>query len=56
MKYIRKTKKDITSNFLNELLNDRGIIDINSSNDSYFYPTKDNEIEPTKLDHMEEGY
>nr|DAW49419.1 MAG TPA: METALLOPROTEASE, VIBRIO CHOLERAE, PRTV, N-TERMINAL [Caudoviricetes sp.] len=42
MKYIRKTKKEITSNFLEELLIDRGILskdDTPEFRHSFFYPT-----------------
>lgn len=57
MQYIRRTSKDINSNFLKELLLDRGVI--NSSQDfqeKYFNPTIANEHNPELLDHMEEGY
>lgn len=58
MKYIRRTSKDITDNFVGELLFDRGII----KNDPVFlenftHPRKEtNELEPSLLDNMEEGY
>lgn len=59
MKYIRKTKKDITSNFLEELLIDRGILSENDSKEfrkAFFYPEYTNELDFNKLDHMQEGY
>ena len=58
MKYVKRTKKDITDNFIKELLLDRGII----SNDPEFLekfarPRKEtNELNPELLDNMEEGY
>lgn len=57
MQYIRKTSKEITNNFLQELLLDRGII--SNSKDfqyNYFNPTERNEHDPLLMDNMEEGY
>lgn len=59
MKYIRKTTKDIKSNFLKELLIDRGIIPREDAEyqEKFFHPTKEKcNISPLKLDHMEEGF
>ena len=57
MKYVRKTSKDITDNFLIELLNDRGIIPSKNiqENFSFFSPTYSNELDPYKLDHILEA-
>ena len=55
MKYIRKTSKDITSNFLLALLEDRGF-PIYDNTQEFFYPTEDNLLPPVKLDNMQEGY
>ena len=55
MKYIRKTEKPITDNFLMELLKERGL-PIEDNADEFFHPTHDNENDPMLLDHMEEGY
>lgn len=60
MKYIRRTSKDITNNFLKELLVDRKVIseeDINFGKDKpFFSPTWKNLLPPKDLDNMEEGY
>lgn len=57
MQYIRKTSKEITDNFLQELLLDRGVISTSKEfQDAYFNPTKDNEHNPSLMDNMEEGY
>lgn len=55
MKYIRRTSKIIASNFLEELLSDRKIIEQNNDNEKFFHPTKDNEEDPMLLDHIEDG-
>jgi hypothetical protein len=57
MKYVRKTKTEINSDFLRNLLIDREII--TSSNESYenfTNPKKSFLLEPTLLDNMEEGF
>lgn len=54
MKYIRKTSKDITSNFLSELLADRNM-DFGSNPTLFFHPSWENELSPLGLDNMEEG-
>lgn len=58
MKYIRRTSKEITSNFVKELLLDRGIIEDNPEFlEKFARPRKEtNELEPELLDNMEEGY
>lgn len=55
MKYIRKTSKDITSDFLEKLLEDRGF-DIQNNFQKFFYPTCENELPSVNLDHVQEGY
>lgn len=56
MKYIRKTSKNITSNFLSELLKDRGFpIGEEKFDKSFFHPTWENLLPPALLDHVEEG-
>lgn len=54
MKYIRKTSKDITSNFLSELLADRNM-DFGSNPTLFFHPSWENELSPLGLDNIEEG-
>ena len=54
MKYIRKTSKDITSNFLSELLADRNM-NFGSNPTLFFHPTWENEIPSVNLDNIEEG-
>lgn len=58
MNYIKRTSKDITSNFVKELLLDRGIITNNEGYINKFVnPTKEtNEISSDLLDNMEAGY
>ena len=58
MKFIRRTNKDITSNFVKELLLDRGIIkDDPEFLEKFVRPRKEtNELNPELLDNMEEGY
>lgn len=58
MKYIRRTKMEIKENFLINLLIDRGIIPKDDKDycEMFFHPTKKNLINPTKLDHMEDGF
>lgn len=57
MKYIRKTSNNITSNFLVELLKDRGILPESKEDQAKFYhPTFDSLIDPLKLDNMNEAY
>lgn len=57
MNYVCRTSKPITENFVTKLLLDRGVI-INDATylSKFLNPTKDNEINPARLDHMEEGY
>lgn len=57
MKYIRKTSHNITSNFLTELLKDRGILPDTPAERTQFYnPTFGSMLSPLKLDNMEEAY
>lgn len=58
MKYVKRTKKDITDNFIKELLLDRGIInDDPEFLEKFARPRKEtNELSPELLDNMEEGY
>lgn len=58
MKYIKRTKTDIKENFLMNLLIDRGIIPKDDEDycQMFFHPTKENLINPTNLDHMEDGF
>ena len=55
MKYIRKTSKNITHNFLSELLADRNM-NFGSNPTLFFHPSWENEIPPINLDNMQEGY
>lgn len=57
MKYVRRTSKDITRNFLHELLLDRKIINEDQEYvEKYFNPTVGNLLPNKNLDHMEEAY
>ena len=58
MKYIRRTKTDIKTNFLKNLLIDRGIIPENDKEyqQMFFYPTEKNLLNPLDLDNMEDGF
>lgn len=57
MKYVRKTSKNITSNFLNELLLDRGYpVGDTDFDDKFFLPTMGNMLPSLGLDNMKEGY
>lgn len=58
MKYAKRTSYDIKDNFVYNLLMDRGIINNDDEYTSkYFVPRKTtNELSPTLLDNMEEGY
>ena len=55
MKYVRKTSKDITSNFLLALLEDRGF-PIYDYTQEFFYPDENNLLPSANLDNMQEGY
>lgn len=52
MKYIRRTSRDITDNFLEELLKDRNIIN-DTNKQSFFNPSKTDLIDPMLLDNIE---
>ena len=54
MKYIKRTNKNINSNFLEELLYDRKII-TDENKEQFFYPSFENEEDPLLLDNMELG-
>lgn len=57
MKYKRRTSHNITEDFLNQLLYDRGILHDNDEfKEKFFKPTKENLIDPILLDNMEKGY
>lgn len=58
MKYIRKTSKEITDNFLRELLNDRQIFpqDNIRAQEYFINPTMDNILSSSQLDNIEKGY
>ncbi len=57
MQYNKRTNKDITENFLINLLLDRGILPTDSSDvEKFVYPKIINEIPPILLDNMKEGY
>lgn len=58
MKYIRRTKTDIKTNFLKNLLIDRGIIPENDKEyqQMFFCPTEKNLLNPLDLDNMEDGF
>ena len=54
MKYIRKTSYDIKDNFLINLLNDRKILpDGQKERQNFFYPTKENLLNPHLLNNIE---
>lgn len=56
LKYIQKTSKKITSNFLEELLIDRGILrDEWEFKSQFLKPTKENLEDFRHLDNIEEG-
>ena len=55
MKYIRKTSKDITHDFLSELLADRNM-NFGDNPTLFFHPSWENEIPSTNLDNIPEGY
>lgn len=54
MKYIKKTSKNIESNFLEELLYDRGII-TSENKEKFLQPTIENELSPMLLDNIVEA-
>lgn len=55
MKYERRTSKDITEDFLLELLKDRKVICNEDDFMDFFYPTKNNEIDTALLDNIDEA-
>lgn len=54
MKYIRRTSKNIRNNFLEELLEDRKIID-SSNKQQFFNPDKTNLLDPLLLDNIQDA-
>lgn len=52
MKYIRKTKSNITKDFLLELLFERGIIDKHRPSENFFRPNAENLLNPNLLDNI----
>lgn len=56
MQYNRRTTQEITSNFLFNLLLDRGVLPRQDEVDKFLNPTRENEHNPELLDHMEEGF
>lgn len=57
MKYVQKTSKNITNNFLMNLFIDRGLIPENDIEyqKRYFNPTKQNLLDYKLLDNIEKG-
>ena len=56
MKYVRRTKKEIKTNFLEELLKDRGVLKENWDLENFLSPTRENLLNPLDLDNMEKGF
>jgi hypothetical protein len=56
VQYNKRTTYDINSNFLFNLLLDRGVLPRQEEVDKFLNPTKENEHKPELLDHMEEGF
>ena len=56
MKLTQRTSYNIQDNYLENLMEDRGILPPAEERDKFFYPTFENEHDPSLLDHMEEGY
>ena len=52
MKYVRKTKSNITKDFLLELLFERGIIDKHQPSEHFFRPSSENLLNPNLLDNI----
>ena len=52
LKYIRKTKSNITKDFLLELLFERGIIDKHRPSENFFRPNAENLLNPNLLDNI----
>jgi hypothetical protein len=53
VQYNKRTKSDITENFLINLMLDRGVLPINPSDvEKFTKPTKNNEYNPELLDNM----
>ena len=56
MKFLRRTKREINENFLENLLIDRGILEDNEDyKNRYFNPTAKELLPPELLDNMKEG-
>lgn len=56
VKLTQRTSYDIQDNYLENLMEDRGILPPIEERDRFFYPTFENEHDPLLLDHVEEGY
>ena len=53
MQYNKRTKNDITENFLTDLLLDRGVLPTNSDDvEKFIRPTRNNEYNSELLDNM----
>lgn len=57
MKVVKRTKKNITEDFVNSLLEDRGIINLSDKEEfeRFLKPTKKNEYDWELLDNIKEG-
>ena len=57
MKVVKRTKKNITGDFVNSLLEDRGIINLSNKEEfeRFLKPTKRNEYDWELLDNIKEG-
>jgi single-stranded-DNA-specific exonuclease len=56
LKFLRRTKREINENFLENLLIDRGILEDNEGyKNRYFNPTAKELLSPELLDNMKEG-
>lgn len=57
MKVVKRTKKNITGDFVNSLLEDRGIINLSNKEEfeRFLKPTKLNEYDWELLDNIKEG-
>lgn len=57
MKVVKRTKKNITGDFVNSLLEDRGIINLSDKEEfeRFLKPTKKNEYDWELLDNIKKG-
>lgn len=56
MKFTLRTKEKYKNDFVKNLMKERGLVDTDEEYEHYLNPTKDDLIEPTKLDNIEDGY